>query len=193
MNTTHKILAGFLAVSATMFGIAHAQGVGPGQGQGCDGPGSMRSAMMSKSDRGDMAKMMSQRADQRLESLRRELKVTEQQQPLWQAFSEKTKSEMGKGMTTMQDGVDTKLSAPERMEKMQSSMKDRLTAMESVNDSFKRLYATLSPEQKTIADAHFAKASHGMRGDRFGDKRGPGNKGPQSAPKAAPAPETTKG
>jgi hypothetical protein len=183
MNTTQKILAGFLAASATLFGIAHAQGpLQPLQGQGCDGPGSMRSAMMSNTDRGDMVKMMAQRADQRLEGLRSELKITDQQQPLWQAFSEKTKSEMGKGMAAMRDGADTKLSAPERMEKMQSSMKDRLAAMESVNESFKRLYASLSAEQKIIADAHFAKMTPG----KHGSQRGPGNKAPQ-------APETTKG
>ena len=191
MNTKQKIIAGFLATSAALFGIAHAQGPGQGAGQGCDGPGSMRSAMMSGGERGDMTKMMAQRAEQRLDALRSQLKITEQQQPLWQAYAEKTKAEMGKGMAAMRDSGETgasgtKLSAPERMEKMQSAMRDRLAAMDSVHESFKRLYASLSAEQKAVADTHFASMGMGKHGGP-GSARGPGNRAPQKAP------ESTKG
>jgi hypothetical protein len=56
-------------------------------------------------------------------------------------------------------------------------MKERLAAMESVHESFNRLYAALTPEQKAAADKHFSMAG-----------RPPGTKGvaaPQGQPPAA--------
>jgi hypothetical protein len=50
---------------------------------------------------------------------------------------------------------DKTMTAPERMAQMQAAMKDRAASMESVNESFKRLYAALSPEQKAAADKQF--------------------------------------
>jgi hypothetical protein len=70
-----------------------------------------------------------------------------------------------------------------RMDKMQAMMKERLAAMEGVNDSFKRLYAGLSDEQKAAADMHFNRM--GMRG-----RPGMGRMGPGSMPRT---PDATKG
>ncbi len=179
MNTHQKLIAGFIAVSAAFFGLAQARGPGD-----CDGQGPMRGAMMRDGQMGQMGPMMAQRGEQRLERLHADLKINAQQEPLWQAFADKTKAEMGKGMQAMRSSpADAKLSAPERMEKMQAMMKERLAAMEGVNDSFKRLYAGLSDEQKAAADMHFNRM--GMRG-----RNGMGRMGPGSMPRN---PDATKG
>ncbi|MDZ4255226.1 MAG: Spy/CpxP family protein refolding chaperone, partial [Sulfuritalea sp.] len=68
---------------------------------------------------------------------------------------------------------DQPLSAPERLAQMQGLMKERVTAMESVNESFNRLYAALTPEQKAAADKHFSKTGR--------HRHGPGRGAPGAA------------
>jgi Spy/CpxP family protein refolding chaperone len=75
---------------------------------------------------------------------------------------------------------DKPVSAPERMAQMQGIMKERVAAMESVNESFNRLYAALTPEQKAAADKHFSAA--GLH------QHGPGRGAPRGAPGAAAEP-----
>ncbi|MDP1734756.1 MAG: Spy/CpxP family protein refolding chaperone [Sulfuritalea sp.] len=172
MNRKHTIVAGFIAASAAFFGIAHAQG----PGCAADGkPGMMRSSMQQ----GGMMDPGA-RAEQRLARLKGELKLTAQQEPLWQAFAEKSKAEAGKGMQAMQERRqdDKPVSAPERMAQMQSIMKDRVAAMESVNESFSRFYAALTPEQKAAADKHFSAAGRHQHGPGRG---GPGRDGQGAA------------
>ena len=132
MKLSKKIVAGFLTASTVAFGIAYAQGPGCGPD---GGPGMKRSSMQ-----GGMMDPGA-RVDQRLGRLKGELKPTAQQEPLWQAFAEKSKAEAGKGMQAMQERMkdDRPQSAPERMAQMQTVMKSRLAAMESVNESFSRL------------------------------------------------------
>jgi hypothetical protein len=174
MNLNRKIITGFLAASAVMFGVAYAQG----PGYGCDGkPGMMRSAMQGRmADPGAWV-------DQRLTRLKSALKVTPQQEPLWLAFAEKSKDEAGKGMQAMRERMqdNKKVSAPERMAQRQDLMKQRLAAMESINESFTRLYAALTPEQKIAADKHFSSAGRHHHGPRRGPPRFEG----QGAPGAA--------
>ncbi len=171
MNRKHTIVAGFLAVSAAVLGIAHAQGPGCAS----DGKeGFKRSSMQGR--------MMDPgaRVEQRLTQLKAELKLDARQEPLWQAFAEKSKAEAGKGMQAMRErmGDDQKLSAPDRMAQMQGIMKQRVAAMESVNDSFKRLYVALTPEQKNAADKHFSLAGRHRHGPGRGAQGGEGQGAP---------------
>ncbi len=184
MNTRQAIISACVALGMGFTGVSFAKG------PGCDGEGPMRGAMMRD---GDMGKMMAQRGDKRLERLHADLKITPEQEPLWKSFADKTRSEMGKGMAMRDANRDAaaKLTAPERMEKMQSTMKERVAAMESVNESFKQLYAGLSEPQKLAADAHFSRMGQGRHdgprqkgGMGLGGQRGPA--GPAGAPAAAP-------
>lgn len=176
MNHRNTIVVGVLATSAAFFGIAQAEG------PGCDGdgkPGMRRSAMQS----GGMMEPGA-RVEQRLARLKGELKLTAEQEPLWKAFAETSQAEAGKGMQAMRERTkdDKQISAPERMAQMQGMMKERLAAMESVNESFNRLYAALTPEQKAAADKHFSAAGRHPHGHGGG---GPGRQGP-GAPGAEP-------
>ncbi|MDP1606262.1 MAG: Spy/CpxP family protein refolding chaperone [Rhodocyclaceae bacterium] len=173
MKRNHTIIAG-LIVAATFSGVALAQvGMGPGgqmgmgQGMGQGGPMARQAAM--KVD-------PAQRAERRLEMLKVQLKLTAQQEPLWQAYAEKAKSQAGKGMQAMRNQTaDPKLTAPERMAQREAMMQAHLATMIGVHENFNRLYEALTPEQKTVADQHAARMGQGMAGPRSGGApRGPG-------------------
>jgi Spy/CpxP family protein refolding chaperone len=168
MKLNRKIIAGFIAASAVWFGVAHAQAPGcdPAGSPGMKGGSMQRGGMMEPGAR----------AEQRLTRLKTDLKLTGPQEPLWQVFAEKSKAQAGKGMQGMRESMqsDKPVPAPERMAQMQSMMKDRLAAMESVHESFNRLYAALTPEQRAVADKHFSMAGrHQQGGGRGGPRQGP--------------------
>jgi len=164
MNKPQSIIGSFIAASAIFLGVAYAQG------PACDHAGS--GAMKHSSSHGPMGDPAA-RAEQRLSALKGELNITAQQEPLWQAFADKTKTESGKGMAMRAKDVKDQatLPAPEKMSQMQAHMKEHLAAMESINESFKRLYAALTPEQKAAADKHFSHAgAMAEKGEK--DKKG---------------------
>lgn len=197
MKRRNLMIAALLAGSIGVLGSAVAQGNGPegGQGmrggmmQGGMGPGSMGPGGMGPGGMGGMGpggKMQgrgrmdpSARVEQRLARLKADIKPTGQQEPLWQAFADKSKAEATKEGEAMRKRMsdDKPMAAPERLAQMQAAMKDRLTAMEGVNESFNRLYAALTAEQKAAADRHFG----GM-----GRMQGVG-RGGQTPPPQAPA------
>lgn len=171
MKRTYKILAG-LIMAAGIGGVALAQGGPRGMGWNADGVmGPMGRHVTMKSD-------PVQRVERHLALLKYQINVTDAQEPLWQAYEQKMKAEAGKGMQALRtQSVDEKLSAPERMAKMQSLMEERLAAMKGVNESFKRLYEALTPEQKAKADqfaADMGAGRKGGRGGRGGRHGGPG-------------------
>ena len=84
MKLNRKIIAGFIAASAVMFGVAHAQGPGCGP----DGMPGMKGGMQ----RGGMMEP-GVRAEQRLTRLKGDLKLTAPREPLWQAYADKVKAE----------------------------------------------------------------------------------------------------
>jgi len=173
MKRSHKIIAG-LIVAGTLSGVALAQGRG-----GCDGMGMMgQGGAMGR--HAAMKFDPAERAEQRLDYLKYQLKITAAQEPLWSAFAEKMKAGAGKGMQALQgQAADAKLTAPERMARMQSLMEERLAALKGVSESFNRLYAALTPEQQQIADRHAARMGKG------------GMAGMQRGPAGAPAPAAT--
>jgi periplasmic protein CpxP/Spy len=193
MKRTHKILAG-LIVAAGISSVAFAQaGRGPGS-MGCDGMGPMGMGPMAgqgmqggqggpRGMRAGMRMDPAVRAERHLGFFKEQLKLTPDQEPLWQAFAEKAKSEAGKGMRAMSDqAADANLTAPERMAKMQTLMQERVNAMAGVHESFNRLYAGLTPEQKKIADLHAAQMGPGGKGGMGGRAGG------RMMPPAPPAP-----
>lgn len=156
MNYRTSILAGLIA-GALATGVAHAQ---PG-GMGCDMMGGgMKGGMMGKKGGPDMGA----RAQQHLDGFKTELKITSEQEPLWQAFAEKMKANMEAMKKSMPPAAaDANLTAPERMAQRTTQMKEKLAAMEASHESFKRLYDALSPEQKKVADAHMSQMGGGMK------------------------------
>lgn len=146
MKLDSKIVSAVLATSTLAFGVAaQAEPAGAGCENSPPGPRMMREGMQMMGD-------PAARADQRLSQLKSQLKLTADQEPLWATFAEKMKAEAGQGMKTMREKAQQPMTAPERMSQMMEMMRGRMTAMESVSDSFKHLYDALTPDQKAIAD-----------------------------------------
>lgn len=160
MKRNHTLIAS-LILAAGLSGVAIAQG--PGKAGGCDGMGPDRMGRQV-----GMKFDPAERAEQRLDYLKYQLKITPEQEPLWKSFAEKAQAEAGKGRQAMQAQAEASLSAPERMAKMQSLMEGRLAAMKGVNESFSRLYAVLTPEQKKVADQQAAQMGKGGMGGKSG-------------------------
>lgn len=165
MKRNHTLLAS-LIFAAGLSGVAIAQGGprGANMGPGCDGSGP--GAMADGRPMGRHAAMQAdpgQRVERHMAMLKYQLNITDAQEPLWQAYEQKMKDEAGQGMQAMKAQADQSLPAPERMAKMQSMMEERLTAMKAVHEQFNRLYAALTPEQKTKADKFVGQMGQGPR------------------------------
>lgn len=172
MKRRNLMMVGVVVAGLGGLGGAFAQG----GGCGTSGKMAMKSGMMQDGPMQGGAMEPGARAEQHLARIKGQLKLGAEQEPLWLAFAEKSKAEAEKAFKAMRERAsqDKPMTAPERMAQMQSSMKDRLASMESVNESFKRLYAALSPEQKAAADRQFG----GMGSPGHKGHGGPGHGGP---------------
>jgi hypothetical protein len=145
-----------------------ARGYGPGAGAGPQagyGPGP-RAAQGGPRGFGAAAGP-AQNAELRLAYLKNQLNITAEQQPAFDAYAtavKKNAAAMQGFRTVMFQTQDP----AERVAKRAEQMKQRAGDMEGVGAALKDLYAVLTPEQKTIADASM--------GPRFGAGagRGPG-------------------
>lgn len=108
------------------------------------------------------------RAQKHLSELQAKLKLADDQQPAWQAFSDQVNAQ-AKDMASKQDKMkgamaDMTMPTPERMAMMADMMKDRAQAMATMADAVKTFYASLTPEQKTTFDkthmAHMKSMQH---------------------------------
>lgn len=128
---------------------------------------------------------MSQRHAQRMErmqqhhaerqaKLKAELKITTEQEPAWNAFVARTAHEpraMKAG--AREDG--SKLTTPERLDKMLALRAERDAQMIKRIDATKSFYAVLTPEQQKVFDtqAHGGMQRAAMKGEhRMGGKGG---------------------
>jgi hypothetical protein len=179
MKRSHTIIAS-LIIAAGISGAAIAQ-----SSRGCDGMGPMGMGPGMTGGPSSAKFDPAVRVQRHLDMFKGQLKLTPEQEPLWQAFAEKMKAEAGKGMQGMRTQTpDPKLTAPERMAKMETMMGERLAAMKTVHESFNRLYAALTPEQKVVADQHAAQMGQGMgaKVGKGGPARGPGMGTPPQTP-----------
>ena len=99
--------------------------------------------------------------DKRLARFKEELKITSDQESAWNAYAEKTRSNVKDMRDQMQAAMhDPAETAPERFDRHIELMKKRLANFESMDDALKGLYAALTPEQKAVADRHFSRMHH---------------------------------
>lgn len=166
MKRTHLLMTS-LALALGAVTAAQAQ---PGMASywaGCEGFGP-RGPQAVKFD-------PAERANRHLDVFKNRLKLTPEQEPLWNAYAEAVQAQAGKGLEAMRALAQEKLSAPERLAKHESLLEARLAAMKAVHEHFNRLYAALTPEQKAIADVMMARPGKASR-------PGPGRGGPPAAP-----------
>ena len=141
------------------WGGGHMGGYGPGYGMG---PQGMFNAYPGNAEDG-------------LAALKAELGITAKQDPAWQAFTKyaKQQNENRQAWFAKMHEVRSAGSAPELLARQTEFMKQRLAEMDANAAALKDLYATLTPEQKAMADQRFG----GFRpGYGAGYGRGPGGR-----------------
>jgi len=104
-------------------------------------------------------------ADQRLARLKSDLKITAAQEPAWNAYAAQIKQHAGEMQAlhnTMQNSApgNTRPTAPERAERQAQFAKQQQEHLERLAILTKDLYATLTPEQKTLADQRLGGGRH---------------------------------
>lgn len=123
----------------------------------------MMRGMMSEEGRADgapMREMMSpEHMEGRIAFLRTELKITEAQQPLWEAVAEvlRANSAASKGMLPAMMGGMTQPDAslrplPQRLSDMERMLSARLDGLHRLNAALEPFYASLGETQKATAD-----------------------------------------
>lgn len=158
MNTTRNWIIGSLM--AVTLGSSLALAWGPG----CEGgPGAGREGMEHK---------MSQRMEQHQKALHDALKLTPDQESAWAAYAGKMKGPDIKGMQSNREEM-SKLSTPERLDRMNELARQHLKSMEERSAATKSFYAGLNPEQKKAFDEYH---NHGGKGRGPGVPRGEGGK-----------------
>lgn len=160
-------------------GPGYGPGFGPGAGMGRGmGPGSGPGPMMGGGPMGygPMGRGMGPQAwgnpaavaESRLSGLKSELKITSAQESAWKTFADQAKQQaeaMQALMISAQGSAQA--TAPERIEKSNQITKKRQEQMEKGTAAFKEFYATLSPEQKALADQRIGFGMMGGRGMAF--------------------------
>jgi len=89
------------------------------------------------------------RMEQRLDMMKYKLRITEEQEPAWQAFAQNVKQKMENRLeqreAKRERGTPT---VAERVKQMRSGAEQ----MNEMADAIENLYASLTPEQQKIAD-----------------------------------------
>jgi protein CpxP len=152
MKRSSKIIIAVVAV----VGLGTAAAVSAKGGWGnCDmygGPG-MRGghhSMMGQRGFGrGMGGDMGQMAEQKLDMLKYQLRITEAQEPSWQAFEQAVNQKMEQMQGRFkQRGFGVPMSVEERV----AMMRESAAGMNGLADAIDRLYAGLTPEQKKTVD-----------------------------------------
>lgn len=182
-----SLAAAFVGLSATA--IAQNAG-GPGNHQGMSAE--MHTQHMAQrgteagKGQGDMAGKMAQRMEQMQKrhaehqaQLKTTLKITAAQEPAWNAYVAGT-AHMPR-MGHQAKGEDwSKLTTPQRLDKMQAHKAERDAQMSKRIDAVKTFYAALTPEQQKVFDTQGHNGFHraGMKGEHgMGGKGGHGSHG----------------
>ena len=150
----------------------HMGGYGPGNGMGPGmmggyGPGyGMGPQAMYGGNYAD--------PDESLAALKSQLGISEAQEGAWQAFvkSAKQQKENRQAWLAKRQEARNAGSAPEVLAQQTEWMKQRQAEMQANATALKDLYATLTPEQKTIADQRFGGFGPGWTQGYRGGPRG---------------------
>jgi hypothetical protein len=127
--------------------------MGPGMmGYGAMGPGMMGGSAEA------MCSAMASHIEGRLGYVKAELKVTDAQEPLWNAYAAAARENantMIARCTTMMGKRGSQVSLPDRLDQNEQLMAAHLGSVRAIDKALKPLYAALSDSQKKTADQLF--------------------------------------
>jgi LTXXQ motif family protein len=182
VRSTRKSAVVALAIAAAIVGTAVAQeqpaqqsttpgstwGPGGMMGHGVVGPGMMGPGMMGSGMGPSMMGMsgaaeamcnsMGSHIEGRLAYIKAELKVTDAQDALWNAYAVAARDNaktMIARCSTMMGKHDSQVSLPDRLDQNEQLMAAQLDAMRAMDKALKPFYAALSDGQKKTADQLF--------------------------------------
>jgi hypothetical protein len=126
--------------------------------------------------RADRMAKMEKRMAERQAKLKAELKLAPEQESAWAAFVARTAPEPRKmgGKEGAQREDWSKLTTPERLDKMQARHAERSEAMTKRIEATKSFYASLTPEQQKTFDSKSMRGFQrtGMKGGKHGHQHG---------------------
>ena len=144
-------------VGNMMGGWVHRGMMGPG---GMMGLGGMGPGMMDWGQSGQaMCIAMASHIDGRLAFIKAELKITPDQESLWNGYAaaarDNANAMLAHCTAMMSQRGSSKLALPDRLDQHEQFMAAQLDALRSMNKALKPLYAALSDNQKQAADQLF--------------------------------------
>jgi hypothetical protein len=151
-------IAALALIAILAAGPAWAQSPGGGASGARTGKGGPRGG----GDARDPAQMAAQggiaeQARFQLRELEEDLKLVPAQRSAWAAYSDKV-AKLADDIVRTRNAVRfPKGTAPEQLEFVTETLRNRLTAVEDIADAGKALYATLTADQKVIADGRLAR------------------------------------
>lgn len=96
--------------------------------------------------------------EERLEQLKKDLKIKPDQESAWQAFQDTVKQNMKKMKEFHEQRMkehDNPKTAPERLHQHIAGMQECLAGMQAMENVLNSLYQVLTGEQKTVLNEHF--------------------------------------
>jgi len=158
--SVNAVLAQTSTLSPAATGTPAAQGTPTGSMPGSSGgmPMMGERQMGERPMMGMMQMMMGSMADHvegRIAFLKTELKITDAQQPLWNAVGDAMRAnakEMAAMMPMMQSMMQPSGTLPEKLAGREKAMTAHLEALRKLKAAIDPLYAALSDEQKKTAD-----------------------------------------
>jgi hypothetical protein len=148
------ILAGMLLAASD----THAQfGGGGGWGGGMGSRRAERGGYGARNGNADDAARRPPQAAEdlvlaRLDSLRSDLKLSDDQQAAWAALSDRVLRLLSDVTRTDEEGMAREMTGPQRLDRIADVARNRSTAIDDVADAGKRLYAQLNSDQRAVAD-----------------------------------------
>jgi LTXXQ motif family protein len=112
-----------------------------------------------------------------LEELRADLRLSSEQAPRWDAYRQKVEALAGDiSRERRRTAPPDKLDAVQQLNRLVDSQRNRLAAMEDIAQVASALYASLTPEQKELADLRLANvvSTLGPEPDNSASGRGAG-------------------
>jgi len=103
--------------------------------------------MMQRGFKRGFGSGMEQFMQERLDRAKYKLRITEEQEPVWQEFT----TQIGKNAATMRNHMQQRWAQPTVNERVQH-MRDKAVQVSQMADAVEKLYQNLTPEQKKIAD-----------------------------------------
>jgi hypothetical protein len=193
-------LISLLLVSSSLFFLPHAQAQGGPGGGGPGGPGGGKDDMRKKSVSAE--NWLQEQMQQRFAEIESKLKLRPEQQEAWFDYQEKISALNADLSRSSGETASENATALQQIERKVDVVRNRLTALEDIQDAVKRLYKLLDKSQQKVADQLLAATvpalysgfwQQQMQAGRKGGDKGsggpggkPGGSGSDSPPDGGP-------